>query len=371
MDKQAVREKLLGQKLTEYFSANPSKKTVVMRANIGEGNVYWRATKEGTNVFKVTEVTTKEESFSVVTESKKKALSEAKPSKASSTKNGAQKTISAKSKATSSTAKPDKKDKAASVKPDVSKTDKAANYDRFMGSTSSGKPIKNAMHPAYKDMHFSQPGSTARDSALKSNFSAYSKQDHADASSAHERSSMLAHLAGDDLGSKLHANASIAHDLASGGAAPGKVKKSKDVENTARDAGWDLQATQWGDPAMMAAGPANEGKIGNPLDHDERLRLLKKKKLKKEGKIGNPLDDSERWRRKLIAQKLVKEDAKALVSEIGAKPKKAKKALKNLEVVAQALYPEPEDSPTDWPYDEITKGCISNAPYASGQRMTS
>lgn len=58
-----VKNALLIRKLTEYFSANPKKESVVIRAADGDRKLFWRAERSGNSNFRITEVNTKTKSF--------------------------------------------------------------------------------------------------------------------------------------------------------------------------------------------------------------------------------------------------------------------------------------------------------------------
>lgn len=62
--KQIVKNGVLMAKLTEYFSANPDKESVVIRAETGgPQKTFWRAVRQESNRFKITEVNTVSDSY--------------------------------------------------------------------------------------------------------------------------------------------------------------------------------------------------------------------------------------------------------------------------------------------------------------------
>ncbi len=63
-NQQLVKNKVLLNKIAEYFAKHPKKQSVVVRTTLGEGSkVYWRAIREAKNRFSITEVKTVTESF--------------------------------------------------------------------------------------------------------------------------------------------------------------------------------------------------------------------------------------------------------------------------------------------------------------------
>jgi transcriptional regulatory protein LevR len=63
MDKKLVKNKILLNKVAEYFTKHPKKESVVVRADFGESKVFWRAVREDFNKFAITEVKTVTDSF--------------------------------------------------------------------------------------------------------------------------------------------------------------------------------------------------------------------------------------------------------------------------------------------------------------------
>jgi len=61
--KQVVRNNMLLRKIAEYFAKNPSKKTVVVKASLGESKVYWKAVRESRTTFRIVEVNTTTDSY--------------------------------------------------------------------------------------------------------------------------------------------------------------------------------------------------------------------------------------------------------------------------------------------------------------------
>jgi len=61
--KQLVKNKILLNKVAEYFAKHPKKESVVVRADFGESKIFWRAVRESFNKFAITEVKTVTDSF--------------------------------------------------------------------------------------------------------------------------------------------------------------------------------------------------------------------------------------------------------------------------------------------------------------------
>jgi transcriptional regulatory protein LevR len=61
--KQIVKSKVLLNKVADYFATHPTKESVVVKVDLGESKVYWRAVRESPNRISVTEVKTVTESF--------------------------------------------------------------------------------------------------------------------------------------------------------------------------------------------------------------------------------------------------------------------------------------------------------------------
>jgi hypothetical protein len=73
-----VKNRMLLGKITEYFSKNSDRNSVVLKANLGGRNIFWRAIRESTNQFRIVEVSTSTTSFLFEVETgKQKAIKEA------------------------------------------------------------------------------------------------------------------------------------------------------------------------------------------------------------------------------------------------------------------------------------------------------
>lgn len=65
MDKTIIKNKVLVNKLKEYFSKHPDKKSVVLKADLKESKIFWRAELSADRV-KITEVRTTTSDFDFV-----------------------------------------------------------------------------------------------------------------------------------------------------------------------------------------------------------------------------------------------------------------------------------------------------------------
>lgn len=60
---EVVKNSIIVNKISEYFAKNPDKTSVVVKADLGENKLFWRAVREGVSTFRVTEVKTSTSSF--------------------------------------------------------------------------------------------------------------------------------------------------------------------------------------------------------------------------------------------------------------------------------------------------------------------
>lgn len=60
---QIVKNRILANQISQYFQDNPARESVIIKADLGENKVYWRAIREGDNRFRITEVRTNTTSY--------------------------------------------------------------------------------------------------------------------------------------------------------------------------------------------------------------------------------------------------------------------------------------------------------------------
>lgn len=73
--KSVVKNRVLTKKIAEYFQKFPEKSSVVVKADLGDQQVFWKAVREGVDSFRVCEVKTTTENYAIKADTMSEAIS--------------------------------------------------------------------------------------------------------------------------------------------------------------------------------------------------------------------------------------------------------------------------------------------------------